>query len=93
MVEPPNLDPVRVTETTARPVTRTARGPESPSWTAPEPQFCSLVDRMMSMDDELAMTMMGDVVRQLDQPPGRGVKAFETMLDDRGRARLRLVFE
>ena len=48
---------------------------------------------MTPMDDELAMTMMGDVVRQLDQQPGRGVNAFETVLDDRGRARLRLVFE
>jgi hypothetical protein len=62
---------------------------------APPAQFGlqGLVDRMTVMVDKTVMTALGDVARQLGERPGLPVKRFDTVFDDRGRPRLRLIFE
>jgi hypothetical protein len=62
---------------------------------APPAQFGvqGLVDRMAAMSDTNVMTALGDVARQLQVMPDRPVKRFDTVTDERGRLRLRLVFE
>lgn len=62
---------------------------------APPAQFGvqGLVDRMSAMSDTNVMTALGDIERQLEATPGRSVKRFDTVTDDRGRMRLRLVFD
>lgn len=62
---------------------------------APPAQFGTqgLVDRMAAMSDTNVMTALGDVARQLELMPDRPVKRFDTVADERGRLRLKLVFE
>jgi SMI1/KNR4 family protein SUKH-1 len=62
---------------------------------APPAQFGvqRLVDRMTAMTDADVMTVLGDVARQVNESPGRAVKRFETVMDERGRPRLKLIFD
>jgi hypothetical protein len=62
---------------------------------APPAQFGveGLVDRMRPMYDAGVMTALGDVARQLEGQAGRRVTQFDTVIDDRGRARVKLNFE
>jgi SMI1/KNR4 family protein SUKH-1 len=60
----------------------------------PPPQFGTdgLWKRLIPMPDSVVMTIEGDVVRQLAEHPGRPVTAVESVIDDSGRPRLKLLF-
>lgn len=62
---------------------------------APPAQFGveRLVNRMSAMSDRNVMTALGDIARQLEEHPSQPVTRFDALIDDRGRARIKLIFD